>query len=201
FFILLSTGKNIADAGSMTSDLAKGSEAIRSVFEMLDRKSMIVSDDSERINTTRAIKGRIEFKSVYFSYPSRPNQMIFNGLSLKIEAGKTIALVGQSGSGKSTTIALIERFYDPLDGSIEIDGVDMRSYNLRKLRSYIALVSQEPTLFAGTIRENILYGKENRTESELRKASSLANAHEFIRYESTRTFQHFLNSLAYDSPF
>ncbi|RZC92416.1 hypothetical protein C5167_004250 [Papaver somniferum] len=180
FFILLSTGKNIADAGSMTSDLAKGSEAIRSVFAMLDRKSMIVPDDPEGINPTRGIKGRIEFKNVYFSYPSRPNQMIFNGLSLKIEAGKTIALVGQSGSGKSTTIALIERFYDPLDGSIEIDGIDMRSYNLRNLRSHIALVSQEPTLFAGTIRENILYGKENATESELRKASSLAIAHEFI---------------------
>ncbi|OVA20542.1 ABC transporter [Macleaya cordata] len=180
FFILLSTGKNIADAGSMTSDLAKGSDAIRSVFAILDRRSMIIPDDPEGIKPKKAIKGRIELKNVYFSYPSRPNQMIFNGLSLKIEAGKTVALVGQSGSGKSTTIALIERFYDPLEGSVEIDEQDIRSYNLRSLRSHIALVSQEPTLFAGTIRENILYGKENATEAELRRASSLANAHEFI---------------------
>lgn len=110
--------------------------------------------------------------------------MIFKGLSLKIEAGKTIALVGQSGSGKSTVIGLIERFYDPQNGSVLIDERDIKSYNLKKLRSHIALVSQEPTLFAGTIRENILYGKEDATESEVRKAARLVNAHEFIRYAS-----------------
>ena len=77
---------------------------------------------------------------------------------------------------------MIERFYDPLEGSVLIDGSDIKSYNLRKLRSYIALVSQEPTLFAGTIRENIAYGTEDDTEYEVRKAAMLANAHEFIRY-------------------
>lgn len=77
---------------------------------------------------------------------------------------------------------MIERFYDPLEGSVLIDKSDIKSYNLRKLRSYIALVSQEPTLFAGTIRENIAYGTEDATEYEVRKAAMLANAHEFIRY-------------------
>ena len=77
---------------------------------------------------------------------------------------------------------MIERFYDPLEGSVLIDGSDIKSYNLRKLRSYIALVSQEPTLFAGTIRENIAYGTEDDTEYEVRKAAMLAYAHEFIRY-------------------
>ena len=119
---------------------------------------------------------------MFFAYPSRPDQLIFKGLSLKISAGTSVALVGQSGSGKSTVIGLIERFYDLLKGSVSIDERDIKDYNLRALRSHIALVSQEPTLFAGTIRENIAYGKKNAKESEIRKAAMLANAHEFIRF-------------------
>lgn len=182
FFILMSTGKNIADAGSMSSDLAKGSNALRSVFAILDRKSEIEPDDPNGIKIKRPPKGSVELKNVFFSYPARPDQMIFKGLSLKIEPGKTMALVGQSGSGKSTIIGLIERFYDPQKGSVMIDEYDVKSYNLRQLRSHIALVSQEPTLFAVTIRQNIAYGKEDATEAEIRKVAMLANAHEFIRY-------------------
>ncbi|XP_034677879.1 putative multidrug resistance protein [Vitis riparia] len=181
FLILTFTAKIIADAGSMTSDLSKGSNAIRSVFAILDRKSEIDPENSWGIDPEKTtVKGRIELKNVFFAYPARPNQLILKGLSLKIEAGKTVALVGQSGSGKSTIIGLIERFYDPLRGSIHIDELDIKNHNLRILRSNIALVSQEPTLFAATIRENIAYGKENATESEIRKAAVLANAHEFI---------------------
>ncbi|OMO81542.1 hypothetical protein COLO4_23523 [Corchorus olitorius] len=181
FFILMSTGKNIADTGSMTSDLAKGSGAIKRIFAILDRKTEIEPEDYKGLEVEETNKGEIELKNVSFSYPTRPNQMIFTGLSLKIEAGKTMALVGQSGSGKSTIIGLIERFYDPQKGSILIDGYDIKKYNLRNLRSHIALVSQEPTVFAGTIRQNIAYGQEkNVTESEVRKAAMLANAHEFI---------------------
>ncbi|KAL5991267.1 hypothetical protein ACLOJK_012174 [Asimina triloba] len=180
FFILMSTGKVIADAGSMTSDLAKGSGAVKSVFEILDRKTEIEPDDPAGIKGEKMINGHVELRKVFFSYPTRPKQMILRGLSLKIEAGKTVALVGQSGSGKSTIISLIERFYDTLKGSIEIDGLDIKSYNLSDLRSHIALVSQEPTLFAGTIRENIAFGNKNATETEIVKAAELANAHEFI---------------------
>ncbi|KAK9104290.1 hypothetical protein Scep_021134 [Stephania cephalantha] len=180
FFVLMSTGKHIADAGSMTSDLARGADAIKSVFAILDRKSEINPNNLEGIKNRKAVKGHIELKNVVFSYPARPEQMIFRNLNLKIEAGKTIALVGPSGSGKSTVIGLIERFYDPTKGSIEIDRQDIKQYNLRALRSQIALVSQEPTLFAGTIQENISYGNDNATEVEIRKAASLANAHDFI---------------------
>ncbi|KAG1331379.1 ABC transporter B family member 15 [Cocos nucifera] len=180
FFILMSMGRYIADAGSMTSDLAKGTDAVRSVLEILDRRSKIEPDDPEGIKEKTLIIGDIEFKNVSFYYTTRPEQIILNGLNLKIDAGKTVALVGQSGSGKSTIIRLIERFYDPSTGSVEIDGQNIKSYNLKYLRSHIALVSQEPTLFAGTIRDNISYGRESATENDIMNAAMLANAHEFI---------------------
>ncbi|KAJ8639609.1 hypothetical protein MRB53_016303 [Persea americana] len=187
FFILVSTGRVVADAGIMTSDLAKGSNAVGSVFEILDRKTEIEPNDPQGVEPKKMIKGRIQLNNVHFSYPSRPQQIIFRGLSIKIDAGQTVALVGESGSGKSTIIGLIERFYDPLRGSVEIDWQDIKKYNLRYLRSHIALVSQEPILFAGSIRENIMYGKENATEAEITQAAIIANAHDFIRYDSTVT--------------
>jgi ATP-binding cassette subfamily B (MDR/TAP) protein 1 len=184
FLILLFTAYVIAEAGSMTNDISKGGNAIRTIFAILDRKSEIDPNNSfDASNIRRKLNGQVEFNNVYFAYPTRPDQMIFKGLNLKIDAGKTVALVGPSGSGKSTVIGLIERFYDPLKGAVFIDRQDIKRYNLRMLRSHIALVSQEPTLFAGTIRENIAYGKENARESEIRKAAVVANAHEFIRYK------------------
>ncbi|XP_016447076.2 putative multidrug resistance protein [Nicotiana tabacum] len=180
FFLLMSTGKNIADTGSMTSDLARGSSAVASIFALLDRKTEIEPENPEGLKVTNALKGKIELKNVFFYYPSRPGQAIFQGMNLKIESGKTVALVGQSGSGKSTIIGLIERFYDPIKGQVLIDDRNIKSYNLKSLRSQIALVSQEPTLFAGTIRDNIIYGKEDAMESEIKNAAIRANAHEFI---------------------
>ncbi|CAN1134740.1 Putative multidrug resistance protein [Linum perenne] len=180
FFLLMSTGKNIADAGSMSSDIAKGGDAIRSVFETLDRNTEIDPDDTNGIEVRKQVKGKIELDKIFFTYPARPDQAIFRDLSLTIEAGKTIALVGPSGSGKSTILGLIERFYDPQRGTVLVDERDIRSYNLRDLRSYIGLVSQEPTLFAGTIRDNIAYGNASATEAEIRKAAIQANAHQFI---------------------
>ncbi|GAA0186239.1 ATP-binding cassette [Lithospermum erythrorhizon] len=180
FFILMSTGKSIADAGSMSSDLARGNNAVKSVFAILDRKTKIDPEDPKGREVEEPLRGKIELKNVFFAYPARPEQMIIQGLNLKIDSGKTMALVGQSGSGKSTIIGLIERFYDPINGSVLIDNIDIKIYNLRSLRSHIALVSQEPTLFGGTILENICFGNEDATESEIKSASKLANAHEFI---------------------
>ncbi|KAG8365043.1 hypothetical protein BUALT_Bualt18G0061900 [Buddleja alternifolia] len=181
FLALLFTAYTIAEAGSMTNDISRGSNAVGSVFAILDRKSEIDPQSIFQSDAIRkGIKGRVELKKVVFAYPSRPEQLILKGLSLKISAGTTVALVGQSGSGKSTIISLIERFYDPFSGSVCIDDKDIKDYNLRMLRSHIALVSQEPTLFAGTIYDNIAYGREDARESEIRKAAMLANAHEFI---------------------
>ena len=107
--------------------------------------------------------------------------IIFQGFSINIEAEKSTALVGQSGSGKSTIIGLIERFYDQVKGMVKIVGKDIRSYHLRSLRKHIALVSQEPTLFSGTMRQNIAYGASDKVdETEITEAAKLANAHDFI---------------------
>ncbi|KAL3525987.1 hypothetical protein ACH5RR_014359 [Cinchona calisaya] len=180
FMILVSTGRVIADAGTMTNDVAKGSDAIGSVFAVLDRYSAIEPEDPEGHKPNK-ITGHVELRDVDFAYPSRPDVIIFRGFSLIIEAGKSTAVVGQSGSGKSTIISLIERFYDPLRGVVKIDGRDIKSYHLRSLRKHIALVSQEPTLFAGSIRQNIIYGaSENVDESEIIEVAKAANAHDFI---------------------
>ena len=143
------------------------------------------------------MKGAIEFRNVHFSYPMRPEMSVLHGFSLEIGAGKTVALVGPSGSGKSTVIGLMERFYDVQKGSVLIDGRDITSCSLALLRSHIALVSQEPTLFSGTIRDNIMYGDEHATEDEVTIAAKLANAHEFIRY---RFFSWLCMSLFDSSP-
>lgn len=151
-----------------------------SIFSILDRTTRIEPRVPKK-SKVENITGQIHFRDVYFAYPTRPNVMVCQGLSINIEAGKSKALVGQRGSGKSTVIGLIERFYDPIQGVVEIDGRDVRSYHLRSLRKHMALVSQEPTLFAGTIRENIVYGApEKIDEMMIIEAARAANAHDFI---------------------
>ncbi|NXR50078.1 MDR1 protein, partial [Hippolais icterina] len=126
------------------------------------------------------IKGNVEFKNVHFNYPSRPDVEILKGLNLKINSGQTVALVGGSGCGKSTTVQLIQRFYDPKEGMVTIDGQDIRTLNVRYLREVIGVVNQEPVLFATTIAENIRYGREDVTMEEIEKATKEANAYDFI---------------------
>jgi len=126
-------------------------------------------------------EGEVVFKDVKFAYPTRPDNMIFNKFNLKIASGKTVALVGPSGGGKSTTIGLIERFYDPISGTVTLDGVDMKDINVNHLRSQIGYVGQEPALFATTIENNIRYGRPDATREEIEEAAKRANAHDFIQ--------------------
>lgn len=126
------------------------------------------------------IKGNLEFKDVKFSYPTRPNDPILRGLSVNIPAGKSIALVGPSGGGKSTIVSMLERFYDPISGSVELDGTNIKDLNVSYLRSLIGYVGQEPTLFATSIKANIQYGKPGATQEEIEAAARMANAHDFI---------------------
>ncbi len=121
-----------------------------------------------------------ELQDVVFAYPSRPDVTVFNRFSLTIEAGKTVALVGQSGSGKSTVIGLIERFYDPQHGAVLFDGVNIRTLQLRWYREQLGLVQQEPTLFATSIYENIRYGNPSADAAAVYDAARAANAFNFI---------------------
>ncbi|KAI3709576.1 hypothetical protein L2E82_39342 [Cichorium intybus] len=184
FFILISTGKVIADAGSMTSDIAKGSKAVASVFSILDRQSLISSNNHDGDETSgvklEKLSGGIEIKKVDFAYPGRPETLILHEFCLEVKPGTSIGLVGKSGCGKSTVIALVQRFYDTDRGTVKVDRVDIRMFNLDWYRKHMALVSQEPVLYSGTIRDNIIFGKVDASENELIEAAKAANAHTFI---------------------
>lgn len=131
--------------------------AAAKLFMTIDRVPPIDSADPSGLKPEK-VTGEIILNDVRFNYPSRPDVPIIKGLSLSFSAGKTAALVGASGSGKSTIVALIERFYDPLEGSVTLDGNNLKDLNVRWLRSQIGLVSQEPVLFSTTIRKNVEHG-------------------------------------------
>lgn len=128
----------------------------------------------------KRIQGRIELKKVDFAYPTRPQCQILQEFNLEVKAGTSIALVGRSGCGKSTIISLIQRFYDVDRGVVRVDGMDIRELDIIWYRGFTALVSQEPVLFSGTIRENISFGKPEASEDEILEAAKSANAHGFI---------------------
>lgn len=149
------------------------------VNEIIDRVPSIDSKN-EHGTTIFIVKGALEFKDIDFAYPSRPESLVLKKFNLKIKNGQTVGLVGQSGAGKSTIINLLERLYDPIGGEILLDGVNIKTLQLKWLRSQMGLVSQEPILFATTIKENILFGKEGATRYEIMKAAKKSNAHNFI---------------------
>jgi len=149
------------------------------VFELIDGE--IEGIDLDDATLPNKSQGHIEFQSVSFRYASRPDFPVLNDISFSANSGETIALVGSSGSGKTTIASLILRFYDPLSGSIKIDGKDSREYTLTDLRKRIALVPQDVILFAGTIKDNIAYGRPQATDAEIEAAAKQANAFEFIQ--------------------
>ncbi|KAM6588657.1 hypothetical protein CsatA_011262 [Cannabis sativa] len=177
FMVLIVTALAMGETLALAPDLLKGNQMVASVFEVLDRKTEVSGDSGEEL---ASVDGTIELRDIHFSYPSRPDVVIFKDFNLKVRSGKSMALVGQSGSGKSSVISIILRFYDPTSGKVLIDGKDMKKLKLKSLRKHIGLVQQEPALFATSIYENILYGKEGASESEVIEAAKLANAHSFI---------------------
>ncbi|CAN1353151.1 ABC transporter B family member 11 [Linum perenne] len=176
---VLAASMSLGQTAPPMSAFATGRAAAYKMFETIDRRPSIDASDP-RGKTLEEIKGDIEFKEVSFCYPARPDEQIFSLFSLSIPSGTTAALVGQSGSGKSTVISLIERFYDPQSGEVLIDGINLKEFQLKWIRQQIGLVSQEPVLFASSIRDNIAYGKDNATDDEIRAATVLANAAKFI---------------------
>ncbi|KAL2600377.1 hypothetical protein AAZV13_10G108700 [Glycine max] len=176
---VLTASMSLGEASPSLSAFAAGQAAAYKMFQTIERKPEIDAYDPNG-KILEDIQGEIELRDVYFSYPARPEELIFNGFSLHIPSGTTAALVGQSGSGKSTVISLVERFYDPQAGEVLIDGINLKEFQLRWIRGKIGLVSQEPVLFASSIKDNIAYGKEGATIEEIRSASELANAAKFI---------------------
>ena len=171
--------RSLGQAAPDITAFIRAKAAAYPIFEMIERDTMsnTITKTGRKLDK---LEGHIQFKDVSFSYPSRPDVVIFNKLCLDIPSGKIVALVGGSGSGKSTVISLIERFYEPLAGEILLDGHNIRVLDLKWLRQQIGLVNQEPALFATSIRENILYGKDDATPEEITRAAKLSEALSFI---------------------
>ena len=150
-------------------------------FEIYDYTPKIVS---RKNIVPDKFEGEIEFRNVTFAYPLKPEVDVLKNLSTKIEKGKVVAIVGHSGSGKTTISNLIQRFYDPNEGSITIDGIDLRDFNLTWLRRTIGFVAQEPTLYSTTIEDNVTYGVTEYTMEEFQKVCQLANIDKFVSDKS-----------------
>ena len=168
--------------------ITSGRGAAAKLYSTIDLVPSIDSASEEGLKPSTVV-GEISLENIDFNYPARPDVQILKNLNITFPTGKTTALVGASGSGKSTIISLVERFYDPLAGSVRLDGVDIRELNLKWLRSQIGLVSQEPTLFSTTIRRNVEHGlvgsshEHASPEEKLRivkEACIKANADSFI---------------------
>ncbi|WVQ85990.1 hypothetical protein IAT38_008158 [Cryptococcus sp. DSM 104549] len=166
-------------------DASKANSAAASIFKLIDYDPYVDANSTEgKVLANEQVVGHVRIEGVHFRYPTRPAVRVLRDLSIDVPAGTYIALVGPSGCGKSTTIQMLERFYDPLIGRVTLDGMDIKDLNVSSYRSQVALVSQEPTLYAGTIRWNILMGAhkpvEQVTEEEIVKACKDANIYDFI---------------------
>ncbi|XP_051465832.1 ATP-binding cassette sub-family B member 5 isoform X2 [Apus apus] len=179
FFSVLIGAFSLGQAAPNLEAVANARGAAYEVYQIINKKRLIDSSSKEGYKPDKLV-GEIEFRNIHFNYPSRPDVKILKGLNLKVQTGKTIALVGASGCGKSTTVQLLQRFYDPVQGEITLDGRDIRTLNVKWLRENIGIVSQEPVLFATTIAENIRYGREDISDAEIEQAAKEANAFDFI---------------------
>jgi len=179
FMAIVMSAMSVGQSASFVPNATKAKIAAAAVFKIIDTPPTIDSSSPEgkRLDTVR---GDISFKDVSFRYPMRPDAPVLSEFNLKIKKGSVVALVGQSGSGKSTCIQLLERFYDPTGGKIYIDGTDIAEMNVKWMRQQIGLVGQEPVLFVGTIADNIRYGKPDASMEEVEAAARMANAHNFI---------------------
>ncbi|XP_036182886.1 ATP-binding cassette sub-family B member 5 [Myotis myotis] len=171
----------IGETLALAPEYSRAKSGAAHLFALLEKKPTIESYSQEG-KKPDICEGNIEFREVSFFYPCRPDVLILRGLSLSIEKGKTVAFVGSSGCGKSTSVQLLQRFYDPIRGQILFDGVDAKELNIQWLRSQIAIVSQEPVLFNCSIAENIAYGDNSRVVplDEIKEVASAANIHSFI---------------------
>ncbi|CCD66689.1 ABC-type xenobiotic transporter [Caenorhabditis elegans] len=179
FFAISFCGQMIGNTTSFIPDVVKARLAASLLFYLIEHPTPIDSLSDSGI--VKPITGNISIRNVFFNYPTRKDTKVLQGFTLDIKAGKTVALVGHSGCGKSTIMGLLERFYNQDKGMIMIDGDNIRNLNISSLREQVCIVSQEPTLFDCTIGENICYGtNRNVTYQEIVEAAKMANIHNFI---------------------
>jgi ATP-binding cassette subfamily B protein len=169
----------IGTLAEMSNIIQQTATAAERVFEVLDTEPEV--RDRPDAKELPRIEGHIKFENVSFRYETmEPGEYVLKNINLEAEPGQLIGLVGHSGSGKSTLVNVLQRFYDITDGSITIDGLDVRDVKLKSLRQQIGLVLQESFLFSGTIAENIAYGRPDATREEIIEAAKAANAHRFV---------------------
>ncbi|APR79288.1 Lipid A export ATP-binding/permease protein MsbA [Minicystis rosea] len=167
----------LAGLSELWADFMKANGAAERIFELMDRAPSIpVAGGSE----LAGVDGRLDFESVVFAYPTRRDAKVLQGIDLAVRPGEVVAVVGPSGAGKSTIAALLTRLYDPDEGTIRLDGRDLRGLAPASLRRHIGVVSQEPILFSSSIADNIRYGRAGASDAEVEAAARAANAHDFI---------------------
>ena len=157
-------------------DFMRAAGASERLFELLDRQPTLIPGTQR----PPEVRGSLALQGVHFTYPARPDMPVLRGLDLALRPDEVVAVVGYSGAGKSTIAALLSRFYDPQQGSVQLDGKDLRDLDPAWLREQVGVVSQEPILFATTIADNIRYGRTTATQEEVEAAARAANAHAFI---------------------
>ncbi|XP_060833694.1 ATP-dependent translocase ABCB1-like isoform X2 [Rhopalosiphum padi] len=180
FFALAFCAASVGQTSAYLQGYSRAKNAASLIFQLIWRQSEI--DPLSTSGSKPTIKGKVQFKDVKFQYPTKPNARVLQGINFIVEPGKTLAIVGESGCGKSTIVSLLERFYDPSKGVIEVDNHDIRAINLCHLRQNIGIVSQEPILFNSSVKDNIAYGVVNREVpmNEIIDVAKQANIHNFI---------------------
>jgi ATP-binding cassette subfamily B protein len=171
---------SLGQLSEVWGEVSAASGAAERLFEILNVKSAVVAPVSPRALPQPA-RGDVVLDNVSFAYPSRPDSLAVDGVSLSVKSGEKVAIVGPSGAGKSTLFHLLLRFYDPASGVISFDGVAIRDADPREVRKRIALVPQDSVAFAATARDNIRFGRPDATDAEVERAADLAHATEFIR--------------------
>ena len=172
-------GGAVAALSEVWGELQRAAGATERLVELLTAQDSVL-DPAQADQLPEPVKGSLAFEDVQFHYPSRPQISALDGINLSIAPGETVALVGPSGAGKSTIIQMVQRFYDPQSGSVKIDGMDLRDLDRSAFRQHIALVPQDPVIFADTARENIRFGRPAATDAEVEEAAKAAAAHEFL---------------------